>query len=153
MASWTEAFSTNTAVRGVFTVRTDYRSAVQDFVKAFDLPTETVNQYREPLVRTWAFLDGGVHYINSEGVDLYALRAPWRVIGWRSMRALCQLWELMPPRRLAGEPEVIDPDDLLTQVRSTVDGDAGLQEQAKRLASINDPESLRAVAGDLLGGP
>lgn len=134
---WTAAFRPSSAVSGMFVVQPEYWGGLREAIDDLSVPSSGWGGMYSSFGSTWAFLDGGVHYIDSYGYGMTTLHTGWRVLGWQVMRVLCELFDLAPPRRLKGEAELGEPADLIRQLRATSPGDAVLQERAELLASAS----------------
>lgn len=142
---WSQVFRRSRAIPGVFVVSRPYEDAVAGLVAALPVPGISAGGMYEPVVEGWAFLDGGMHHIDSDGYGMWTLHSAWRVIGSKSLVALCRLLALAPPERLMGEPLPLDSDALVAELMATTIQNPELMSRAELIAAAATGDDLRGV--------
>lgn len=130
----------------VFKVRGQYEYSLPwGRVRGLAVNSESQQRLMAGTTTAWVFLDGGLTVIEKEWPEAYDsdvfADGIW-VVGTAALRAVCDVLDLVPPRRLATEAHVPTPDE----VRADLAAHRTLLTPAKQARHLDTYYSARSLA-------
>lgn len=147
---WTNFLSRSRLSPVVFTVKKAREPRVKEALRSAGLPTLKWVSMFDSLYRSTPLVDGLVLEVGVYGFSR-GLPSGMRVVGFRSMRALCLLLGIKgPSRRFKGEDHIPSETELLEAVREQAATPRQmLRAVAEQGLGISDASELRSLAQEL----